>query len=1457
MKMKIYFTFLSVFFVSFLFSQEPLTNNDAYITPLNSTLNINSADGLLQNDSDPNGDPLSIESFIIGGVEYDAGQNASFPQGNITISTDGSFTFNPSNGFTGSMPPIIYVVSDGTNDSFGSLFLSVPINGGPGAQNDFDTADINTPLNVSAPGVLSNDQFQDINSVNVVSFTINGTNYNAGQTANITGGSFSLFADGSFNFVPSGGFTGSVPEIEYTISAGGNSSTASLFLTVEETENIIEIQNLNSCNQGYTLDGTYKIQYSLRIRNMTEARDFNSSSIIQNIDFSKDLDAIYGAGCVTSIENFNINTVPTDDFIGNSYPVDFDLTAINQDFIDGTSSMIFSQEAIGNGRLYPRQILNIRFCVIVEPFCNGRPNPTPSGSGVDFNAVFQVNSTGGFFSEEFLLEDFHTTETIVTAGFYIPEGSPPINPDGTYDYTNTIVITNEGTATANNINFNLGLGNFIDDGISFITLTVTQVGGPAVTINPNFDGETNTFLLEPNNSLGPGESITLEVFHLTPPVPTQEQNNFSQPNFSQTQGILDGFDENLPENSRLFSFVIWEDNLGSHLDRYYPILDITEPAINDQCTCSTLGMSFELVSGAITEKTISNVNTSPNGVLEHEEITFQLSMTNVSPILDIIQLQLQDDLSGICGLDPLSISMPVIASSSATQNPNLNPNYDGVTDINIFDGTSGILETGQTIIVEITVVIFEQCIGQNTMNFQAVNPAGEVITSTSIIDVDPSTDTDNDGIPDFDDIDDDNDTILDIEETGGTDPLLDHDSDFIPDYRDTDFGADLNNDGIVDIFDFDSDGVPNHFDLDSDNDGLLDIYEVGNFGNDTGSNGRTDSPVGVNGLDDTLETNDTVNASVTYAMTNTDNDTRNNYLDIDSDADGIVDNIEAQLTDSYLPRDNVIDENGVDTAYPNGLVAIDTDGDDIPDYLDINSDGDLEDDVLEGWDFNNDGNPENVPLGIDADNDGLDDGFDIDIIQVIPDNAQIPTDFPNVDYDVTPERDWREPTAIVVLIDDVFETEGNDFQFTISLVLFSDNSIPVVSPTPIEITLSTTNGTLTSEPYQIAVSPFDYLALNNINIDIPAFTDTFQVTVTSLDDNISELDELFSLNGLITSSNTINTEILGEGTILDNEPLPSITMNNDTVFEGEFLEYEIVMDIPSSRPTEIMIGSFNNTAIADLDFIPVSTLLIIDGTLDPSAPNTTSSFTIETLLDNLNEPDEEYLDVIGTVMTSNIGNIDLTKLGTIIDIDPYPFLSINNYTVVEGETLEFTITMLNGQGEPMQNHLPIVFDIYTVDITTTNNRDYEYFPITDSIPASGISFTQLVRSFDDNLNEETESFNFTVEVTSGTISNPSNIVAGLGTIKDNDIPNLFSPNGDGQSDIFRIDGIEDFPNFKLFIIDRWGSEIYNYSNNGNPNPQWWDGTNNGRDVIEGVYFYTLDFNDGKTKPKTGFIQLVR
>lgn len=82
--------------------------------------------------------------------------------------------------------------------------------------------------------------------------------------------------------------------------------------------------------------------------------------------------------------------------------------------------------------------------------------------------------------------------------------------------------------------------------------------------------------------------------------------------------------------------------------------------------------------------------------------------------------------------------------------------------------------------------------------------------------------------------------------------------------------------------------------------------------------------------------------------------------------------------------------------------------------------------------------------------------------------------------------------------------------------------------------------------------------------------------------------------------------------------------------------------------------------------------------------------------------------------------------------------------------------------------------------------------------------------------------------------------------------NQFSPNGDGVNDKLRINCIENYPNNKISIFNRYGSEVYKRTNYNNS----WDGTWKNEDLPNGTYFYVLDLADG-SEVKKGWIQIIR
>ena len=204
--------------------------------------------------------------------------------------------------------------------------------------------------------------------------------------------------------------------------------------------------------------------------------------------------------------------------------------------------------------------------------------------------------------------------------------------------------------------------------------------------------------------------------------------------------------------------------------------------------------------------------------------------------------------------------------------------------------------------------------------------------------------------------DSDGDGIFDSLEGEG-----DFDKDLIPNK----FDLDSDNDGILDrlesvgkvrLLDSDGDGLPNVYDRDSDNDGISDTAESIGPNFDLNVDGVIDDflDLDLNGVDDGID-------AIPAVLTNADYDDIPDYLDIDSDNDGTFDLVEAGGVD--LDNDGILDS----------MVDIDNDG--IPNFIDVDftvgndADGDGIDDVAD-VDF--------IDGALDDDDDGIANAFDID-----------------------------------------------------------------------------------------------------------------------------------------------------------------------------------------------------------------------------------------------------------------------------------------------------------------------------------------------------------------------------------------------------------------------------------------------------------------------------------------------
>ena len=71
------------------------------------------------------------------------------------------------------------------------------------------------------------------------------------------------------------------------------------------------------------------------------------------------------------------------------------------------------------------------------------------------------------------------------------------------------------------------------------------------------------------------------------------------------------------------------------------------------------------------------------------------------------------------------------------------------------------------------------------------------------------------------------------------------------------------------------------------------------------------------------------------------------------------------------------------------------------------------------------------------------------------------------------------------------------------------------------------------------------------------------------------------------------------------------------------------------------------------------------------------------------------------------------------------------------------------------------------------------------------------------------------------------------------VPNLFSPNDDGQNDQLKIYGVGSAQRFTFSIYDREGALVYKTSDVSEAVQQGWDGTKNGTKQPPGVYFWKV------------------
>ena len=346
-----------------------------------------------------------------------------------------------------------------------------------------------------------------------------------------------------------------------------------------------------------------------------------------------------------------------------------------------------------------------------------------------------------------------------------------------------------------------------------------------------------------------------------------------------------------------------------------------------------------------------------------------------------------------------------------------------------------------------------------------------------------------------------------------------------------------------------------------------------------------------------------------------------------------------------------------------------------------------------------------------------------------------------------------------ISINDATIVEGNSgtagLVFTVSLSTRSNK--------PVSVSFATANGTATGGA--------DYSATQG-TLSFAKGETTKTITVPILVDLLDEPDETFSVVLTGASGGTI-TRATGRGTIVDDDPAPSVSVGDVAVVEGAAgsatATLTIRLSAPSGKTVSVGYATADGSATAGLDYASTSGVL----TFTPGQISTTISMSV--LGDVLDEPDEAF--AVNLSAPTNATIADGQGLVTIVDDDPAPTLSIDNPSIIEGNTgsriLTFTVSLSAPSGKTVSTSFA------TANGSATAGSDYSAATGTLSFAPGSTTATVGVTVLSDVVFEPDETFSLLL---SGAVNASIAAGTGTGTIVNDDVPPSVSINDVGVTE---------------------------------------------------------------------------
>ena len=353
---------------------------------------------------------------------------------------------------------------------------------------------------------------------------------------------------------------------------------------------------------------------------------------------------------------------------------------------------------------------------------------------------------------------------------------------------------------------------------------------------------------------------------------------------------------------------------------------------------------------------------------------------------------------------------------------------------------------------------------------------------------------------------------------------------------------------------------------------------------------------------------------------------------------------------------------------------------------------------------------------------------------------------------------WPTPPPLVSIGDATF-TEGNTGDMTFTIYLSAPSSQDIT------VHFETANGSATAGS--------DYTSASGDVTITGGFGLTSQtITVAVIDDLLNEDTEYFTVN-LSNPTNAFIDVGQGTGAIVDNDPLPTLAVNDVQVTEGNSgttnAVFTVSLSAPSGRGVWVYYQTNNGTALQGSDYQYRADWLYF------SPGQLSQIVTVPVNGDTLNEANETFS--VNLSSPTNATLADAQGVGTILNDDPVT-LAISDVTVTEANTTSvnatFTVSLSAVSDVDVTVHYATAPGSATAGDYTTTSGDL-------IIPAGQISRTFSVAVLGDRIAESTETFvvNLSAPVNAGIADNQ-----GVGTILDNEprisINNVSKLEGNGN-----------------------------------------------------------------------------